>query len=368
MNEKLDAKYLGEAAKLSGLSGIPSGHVTWECPSNIALVKYWGKKGFQLPLNPSLSITLHGAITRLSVDFEQVEGKKAVTLDYLFENIPNSSFHERLLKYLQAVSRYLPFLNTLHLSIHSHNTFPHSSGIASSASAFGALSLSLCSIAAICFETPEKGEEFLRKASFLARLGSGSASRSVYGGYSLWGKTEEMQLSSDEAAIPFNNEIADVFRDYCDSILIIQTGSKEISSSAGHALMKDHPFASARIIQANRNLTDLIASLRSGESMRFIEIIENEALTLQALMLSSLPGYFLFHANTLEVINRIRAYRRETKVAVGFTMDAGANVHLLYPSRVSGKVREFIDTALLPFCENGLVFHDTAGNGPVRIH
>jgi diphosphomevalonate decarboxylase len=367
MNETLDAKYRGEAAELGGLFGIRSGHATWECPSNIALVKYWGKKGFQLPLNPSLSITLNSAITRLSVDFEKVEGKREVTLDYLFENMPNSSFHERLVKYLQVISRYMPFLKTLHLSIQSHNTFPHSSGIASSASAFGALALSLCSIEQICFNTPETGKEFLRKASFLARLGSGSASRSVYGGYSLWGKAEEIPLSSDEEAIPINSEIADVFRDYCDSILIIQTGKKEISSSTGHALMENHPFASARIIQANRNLMDLMRSLRAGDVIRYIEIIENEALTLQALMLSSLPGYFLFHANTLEVIKRVREFRRETDIGIGFTLDAGANIHLLYPSRVANEVRAFIDTALLPCCENGIVFHDFAGNGPERI-
>jgi len=367
MNNTLDKKYLGEAAKLSGISGIRSGHVTWECPSNIALIKYWGKKGFQKPLNPSLSLTLHGAITRLSVDFKRLEGNREVTLDYLFENMPNHSFHDRFLKYLQLVSRYLPFLNTLHLSIQSHNTFPHSSGVASSASAFGALALSLCSIEQICFDTPDTGTEFLRKASFLSRLGSGSASRSVYGGYSLWGKAEEIPLSSDEAAIPINSEIADVFRNYCDSILIIQTGKKEISSTTGHALMKDHPFASARIIQANRNCVDLIRSLREGDSMRFVEIIENEALTLQALMLSSLPGYFLFHANTLEVIKKVREFRRETEIGIGFTLDAGANVHLLYPSGVANEVREFIDTALLPCCESGLVFHDITGNGPLRI-
>jgi diphosphomevalonate decarboxylase len=215
--------------------------------------------------------------------------------------------------------------------------------------------------------TLENKADFFRKASFLARLGSGSASRSVYGGYVLWGITKEIPGSSDEVALPVEQGVDNVFKDYFDSVLIIQKGEKEKSSTSGHALMEGHPFTAARVMQANYNLRDLLRSLHDGNTNNFTEILENEALSLHALMLSSSPGFFLFEARTLEVIKKIREYRRETGTEVGFTLDAGANVHLLYPTRAVKAVRGFINDVLLTYCEHGLVIHDSAGNGPVRM-
>jgi len=98
----------------------------------------------------------------------------------------------------------------------------------------------------------------------------------------------------------------------------------------------------------------------------FISIIENEALSLHALMMSSDPGYILLQANSLHIIENVRNYRRDTGYSVCFTLDAGANVHLLYPSSIETEIKAYIKDQLLQYCENGLIIHDQLGKGPVQ--
>lgn len=95
--------------------------------------------------------------------------------------------------------------------------------------------------------------------------------------------------------------------------------------------------------------------------------MKKEALTLHALMMASKPPYILMHPNTLEVINKIRTFRQENNVPVYFTLDAGPNVHILYPHNVKDMVTHFIEEELVYLCENGRVIHDNVGKGPRKI-
>lgn len=362
----LEEKYLHDAEGLKSPVGPHEGRVDWQCPSNIALIKYWGKKSFQKPINPSLSFTLMNSVTVLSVEYRIKKGASKISLDFILNNHPYSLFTDRLLKYLLLISNFLPFLNTLHLKINSYNTFPHSAGIASSASSFGALGLALCNIEQKLFGTLTDEREFLNKSSFLARLGSGSAARSVYGGCALWGHTQEVAESTDEAAISLMEQVKPVFADYHDSILVVSSAEKTVSSSAGHKLMENNPFAHARVWQANSNLKLLLRALKTGNLEQFNEVIEQEALALHSLMMSSFPGFILLRPGTLEIIEQIRKFRKKTGLLVGFTLDAGANVHLLYPARYREYILIFIEESLKRFCENGYVIHDQVGSGPLR--
>ena len=363
---ELERRYLSEAVnQLVPRSGL-SGQVTWECPSNIALIKYWGKRQGQLPANPSLSFNLTHCVTRMAVEYE-LSPDQDFSLDFLFHQHPDPVFTERLTRYLQQVSQYLPFLRNMRLIVRSWNTFPHAAGIASSASSFAALALVLCSIEQAVATNLPHTDDFYRKASFLARLGSGSAARSVYGGTALWGHTAEFEGSSDEAALSVSDFVHAVFRDYRDSILVVHAGQKEVSSSAGHLLMDKHPFARARALQAGYNLSLLLKVLHRGDQDEFTQIIEQEALTLHALMLSSSPGIVLIRPNTLEIISKVRIFRKETGIPVGFTLDAGANVHVLYAAASQAIVQEFIHDHLRQYCENGQVIHDQVGGAPVKI-
>ena len=282
---------------------------SWRSPSNIALVKYWGKKDIQIPQNPSLSFGLKNSFSETTVTYSyKVAG--TIDLEFLFEGKPNIKFTERINKFLDSILEILPFLPNLKLKIESTNSFPHSSGIASSASAMSALALCLVSIEQKLFDTLKNEKEFLEKASFLARLGSGSAARSVYPGYVVWGENNLNSNSSNEMAIELDNKIHEEFSSLGDAILITSSAKKQVSSSDGHGLMESHPYASARYEQAEKNLKKLILALKNGNDNDFIAVLENEALSLHSLMMSSNPGFSLLNANTWEIINRIKEYQK----------------------------------------------------------
>jgi len=368
MNNTLEDKYLHDSGSLAKPPGDFSGQVGWECPSNVALIKYWGKRPVQLPMNPSVSFTLREAKTKITVDFRSMPGHNGISLKFYFDGRPAGSFGERVRNYLQQALRYLPFLDRADLVINTNNTFPHSTGIASSASSFGALALSLCSMEKMIFGTLQSPGAFLEKASFLSRLGSGSACRSVYGGFSLWGRTDAREPSTDEAAVPLNTAIHPSFSDLCDTILIIRSGAKEVSSHEGHRLMEGHPYAAARFSQAQANLKEMLGILGNGDENAFAVLAEEEALTLHAMMITSRPGYLLMKPNTLRAIDRIRHFRSDTGLPVCFTLDAGPNVHLLYPARVAPQVRSFVESNLSVLCEDARMIHDGVGNGPVMLN
>lgn len=337
----------------------PEGFISWQSPSNIALVKYWGKHGVQLPINPSISITLKKSYTTTEIKYSRSGELK---IDFLFEGKQATAFAERIHKFLSGQMESYPYLDELQFQISSTNTFPHSSGIASSAAAFSALALGIVNIA-----SADSDPGFFREASELSRLGSGSACRSVYGGFVVWGKMKEYPEYSDNFAVPVQAEIHPNFSDMEDAILIVNKGQKKVGSSAGHALMKNHSFAEARIEQANKHMKDLHLVLSNGDMDRFVEIVENEALSLHGLMMSSNPGYILIEDGTIQIINRIREFRQQTKIPLCFTLDAGPNVHLLYPAASKEKVVELIENELLNFCNNRQWIDDGIGQGPVKL-
>lgn len=334
-------------------------------PSNIALVKYWGKHGQQLPKNPSISFTLDKCKTQTEVTF--TPAVSGGNFSFAFEGQPKPDFHPKLQTFFDKIRPYCPYLDSHDLAIQSQNSFPHSSGIASSASAMAALALALLGLEKNL--NPELSDSyFWEKASFLARLGSGSAARSLQGPLMLWGTSKHLSQSSDHIAIPLGTDaIHPIFQDYQDTILLIDRGQKKVSSTQGHQLMHGHPFAEARFIQAQKNTGDLLAILKAGDLDAFIPLVESEALTLHALMMSSQPYFILMHANTLQVLERLWAFRKQTQIPLCFTLDAGANVHLLYPKDHYTAVQAFIQSDLVAFCQDGQYIDDQVGSG-AKIH
>jgi diphosphomevalonate decarboxylase len=343
------------------------GETAWRAPSNIALVKYWGKYGNQLPKNASVSFTLNNAFTETSVKYiAKADADKNISLKFYFEGKENPKFSEKIQKFLESIIPHFPFLTYFDLEINSTNSFPHSTGIASSASSMAALSLCLTDMQNV-IDGGLRPAEFLEKASMIARLGSGSACRSVYPYIAVWGKHSSIALSGNEHAVPFYDAVHPVFKTFKDAILIVSSDEKSVSSRAGHALMDGNPFAESRYHQAKTNLTALIPALKEGNIEKFGEIVENEALTLHALMMCSSPSYMLMLPNTLKIIDLIKTYRTEKDVPLYFTLDAGPNVHLLYPEENATEVETFIQNTLLPFCENGKVIYDQVGKGPTKL-
>lgn len=349
------------SASVSGLSPA-SGSVGWSCPSNIALIKYWGKRPVQLPMNPSLSMTLEEARTFTRVTYSFDPAQSAPSLSFSFEGRREPTFKKRVEQFSRTITPYLPTLAHTSLEIESRNTFPHSSGIASSASSMGALALCLLQMDHL-LRGRSGNIDLMKKASFLARLGSGSASRSLFGGFSLWGSAEGWLDSSDEYAVRVAH-FHPTFESLMDTILIVESGAKKVSSSVGHGMMEKNPFAPARFSQARENLRLLRRALEEGDWPLFIEVMEEEALSLHAMMLSSRPGYMLMEPGTVSIIQKVRMFRKETGSLVGFTLDAGANVHLIYSGEAEKEISAFIASELLPHCENNKAIHDRMGKGP----
>ncbi len=148
---------------------------------------------------------------------------------------------------------------------------------------------------------------------------------------------------------------------------MVDKDEKQVSSTIGHDLMHDHPFAEKRFAQAHDNLSKLKSVLETGNLEEFIKITESEALTLHAMMMTSMPYFILMKPKTLEIINAIWKFRNETKAPVCFTLDAGANVHVLYPENVSVKVLQFIKDKLVGYCQNGQYICDEIGTGSQLI-
>jgi diphosphomevalonate decarboxylase len=359
---EMENKWLDEAFR----GEVPSdfqGKVGWASPSNIALVKYWGKKGKQIPQNPSISFTLSECRSETFVEFEKA-GKFG--FQFFFEGKENPAFGAKIEKFLMDNQAFFPFINQLNLKVESRNTFPHSSGIASSASSMSAFVMGLMEIERL-LTGPSTGSGTLIKASYFSRLASGSAARSVFPAMALWGKTKAYEGSSDEYAVSLADDIHPVFKTFHDSILIVSGETKSVSSRAGHALMEGNPYASARYAQANENIKNLLSALKSGDLDTFINITESEALQLHALMMCSNPSFILMKPNTLSLINEIRAFRNETKIPLCFTLDAGPNVHLLYPESEAENVEHFIKDHLATYCVDTKWIADHVGDGPKKL-
>lgn len=358
------------------LSTVESGKVTWESPSNIALVKYWGKKKNQIPENPSISFTLNHCKTITSVVFSKKESAGNFEFDVYLDGEKKDDFKPKIETFFNRIEVYLPFLKEYKFRIETENTFPHSSGIASSASGMSALALCLMSIEKQLIESKNildeeeissSQEYFNRKASFLARLGSGSACRSIEGDLIVWGETETIEGSSDLFGVQYPYAVHDNFKDYQDTILLVDKGEKQVSSTVGHNLMHNHPYAKNRFQQAHDNLEKLKPILETGDLKAFIALIESDALTLHAMMMTSMPYFILIKPNTLEIINKIWKFRQETGLHISFTLDAGANVHVLYPKSESMQILEFIKNELVVYCQNGHYICDQIGFGAKEL-
>lgn len=348
------------------ISTLESGVHQWSAPSNIALVKYWGKKEHQIPANPSISFTLNNCKTITRLAFKKKENQGNFTFDLLFEGKPKEEFKPKIQKFLERIELYCPYLKDYHFTIDTQNTFPHSSGIASSASGMAALAMNIMSLEKELH--PEMTNEyFYKKASFLARLGSGSACRSVKGSIVVWGKHNEIEGSSDLFGVEFPSQLHPNFNNYQDTILLVDKGEKQVSSTVGHDLMHHHPFAPQRFAQAHDNLSAMKSVLENGNLEQFIQLVENEALTLHAMMMTSMPYFILMKPNTLEIINKIWKFRSETKIPVCFTLDAGANVHVLYPENVRVETLQFIQDELVGYCQNGQYICDEIGFGSQQL-
>ncbi len=330
---------------------------TWRSPANIAFVKYWGKKGHQLPANPSVSMTLKECYTQSRVSFKE---SADLSVELVLAGTREERFAGKIEQYLRKLAQELPWLGRVCVRIETKNTFPHGAGIASSASGLSAFALALTDYLYFLADLP-RDEGFYQRASHFARLASGSACRSVYGGYTTWGESK-LPGSSDLFATPF--DVHPELTHLMDTVLVISDKEKDISSRAGHDRMTEHSFAQARFVQAKENFDRMVAAMKGGDLAEVGRILELEALSLHAMMMTSPESYTLLKPNSIHAMDMIRKFRQETKLPLYFTLDAGPNLHLIYPDTLKHKINPFITHELASISLN--IIDDHVGSGPLK--
>jgi diphosphomevalonate decarboxylase len=305
---------------------------------------------------------LDACFTLTTLEFQKKENKKG-DFEIYFEGKKKDDFKPKIATFFERIEKYCPFLSAYDFVINSRNSFPHSSGIASSASGMSALALCVMSIERSLSNNEMTDAYFYKKASFLARLGSGSACRSVKGSIVVWGNHEKIEGSSDLFGVEFSDEVHSNFKNFHDTILLVDEGEKQVSSTVGHQLMYNHPYAQERFKQAEENIGKIKEILKSGDLKAFTNLVESEALTLHAMMMTSNPYFILMKPNTLKIIHKIWEFREKTNLNLCFTLDAGANVHLLYPENEKEQVNDFVVSELIQFCQNNHYICDRIGLG-----
>jgi diphosphomevalonate decarboxylase len=287
---------------------------------NIAFIKYWGDKDSRLriPANGSISMNLDNLFTRTSVNFDP-----ALTLDELRLDgeIVSGLPHERVSKFLDHVRQMAGTSD--YARVESENNFPTGSGIASSASAFAALSLAASTAAGL-----HLGEKELSR---LARRGSGSACRSVPGGFVEW------QVGEDDASSYAFSIAPPDHWELNDCIAVVSQEHKDTGSSQGHLLADSSLLQSVRVGDTSRRLDICRGAILSRDFKAFAEIVELDSNLMHAVMMTSKPRLLYWQPATLAVMQAVVEWRSKG-IPVCFTIDAGPNVHVLTPGDFSSRV------------------------------
>ncbi|PJF35523.1 MAG: diphosphomevalonate decarboxylase [Candidatus Thermofonsia Clade 1 bacterium] len=285
--------------------------------SNIAFIKYWGNRdhALRLPANPSLSMNLEGLFTRTTVRFSADLSADRAQVD---GHALQGASLARVTAHLDYARRLAGC--TLRAEVISQNNFPAGAGIASSASAFAALSLAAATALGLRLSEAE--------LSAYARLGSGSAARSVPNGFVVWHMGEDHASSYAESIAPAEHWPLN------DLVAIISTAHKAVGSSEGHRLAESSPFQPVRVATAPTRLAECVQAVLSRDFERLARLVELDSDMMHAVMQTSTPPLLYWLPPTVAVMQRVRQLRAEG-VGVCYSIDAGANVHCLcLPSAV----------------------------------
>jgi len=293
---------------------------------NIALIKYWGNRyhGLRIPANSSLSMNMGGLTTTTTVAFDDSLTIDVVVLDGVEQA---GAAKERVVQMLDRV-RSMAGADA-HARVESRNSFPAGAGLASSVSGFAALAVASAAAAGLNLDEAA--------LSRLARAGSGSACRSVPGGFVEW------QAGTDDASSYAFSIAPPEHWDLHDLIAIVDTAHKEVGSTQGHRLADTSPLHAGRVASVPDRLARVKAAILERDFAALAPVVEADALAMHAVMMTSDPPLIYWQPATLAIIHAARAWRADG-VPVCFTIDAGANVHCLCEGVASDEVRGRLDS------------------------
>ncbi|KKQ37743.1 MAG: Diphosphomevalonate decarboxylase [Candidatus Roizmanbacteria bacterium GW2011_GWA2_37_7] len=277
---------------------------------NVALIKYWGRKDekLRLPTNGSISINLSEMTTTTTVEFSENYKSDHIQIDK--QNLFDEA--DRVIKHLDQIRTIVN--SALKAKVVSENNFPSSTGLSSSSSGFAALTVAATT--ALGLKLSEK------QLSVLARLGSGSACRSIPDGWGEWNDADTSEGSYAHSIFPKDHwDIADV-------VAVVSSEKKDISTSKGQKLAQTSPFFEARQASMNHKLNTLKIIITNKNFQKFGEFVEAEALNMHAVMITSSPSLIYWSVGTIQLMKQIKKWRAEGMPAY-FTINTGQDIHIL---------------------------------------
>ncbi len=289
--------------------------------SNIAFIKYWGNRDpeLRLPWNDSISMNLSNATTLATVTFDDALGDDVVVIG---DEEVGGAARRRVVAHLDRVRAMADI--TTPARVVSRNSFPMGTGIASSASAFAALSLAATAAAGLTLSE--------RELSCLARLGSGSACRSVPAGFAWWQAGTSHETSYAVQLAPPDHW------DLRDLVVVVSTQHKAVTSAEGHSLAPTSPFFHQRLADLPTRLAMVRRAVLERDLETLGQALESEAIELHLIALTSRPPLHYLTPATLQVIHAVQTWRAEGLPAY-FTLDAGPNVHLICETPYADELR-----------------------------
>lgn len=287
---------------------------------NIAFIKYWGNRDHRLriPASGSISMNLAGLETRTRVTFTPALSADQLTLN---GEPASGKTLQRVQSFLEHVRRLAGF--NLYAEVESDNNFPTGAGIASSASAFSALALAAAAAAGLQLSEAD--------LSRLARRGSGSACRSVPGGFVEWQAGEDDQSSYAISIAPAGHW------DLVDCVAVISQVHKPTGSTEGHGLAETSPLQKARLESAPARLEQCRIAILRRDFEALAEVSELDCSLMHAVMMTGAQRLLYWQPATIELIHAVGEWRR-SGIPVFYTIDAGPNVHLICPSAEATRV------------------------------
>ena len=287
--------------------------ITAQANPNIAFIKYWGNRNnsLRLPANGSISMNLDGLFSRTTVTFSG--SFRADSLRIGDRPVAGQGL-ERVSSFLDLV-RKLAGMN-LRARVVSENNFPSGAGIASSAAAFAALALAGSQAAGLDLSEAE--------LSRLARRGSGSACRSIPGGFVEW-----QAGGTDDGSYAFTIAPPEHW-DLVDCVAVVSAGHKKTGSTEGHALAPTSPLQAARVADAPRRLDLCRRAILERDFDAFAAIVEQDSDMMHAVMMTSVPGLFYWQPASVTIMSAVREWRAGG-LPVCYTVDAGPNIHIICP-------------------------------------
>jgi diphosphomevalonate decarboxylase len=307
---------------LSGVGNLLKTSGSAFAPSNIALSKYWGKRDSELnlPINSSLSVSLGSLGTKTEI---RMRDEEVIFLNGQLQSA-DSSFAQRIAAFLDL---FRPMFGNACFEIRTENNIPTAAGLASSASGFAALVMALDDLAGWGLDK--------KQLSMLARLGSGSASRSVYDGFVQWNAGDNPD-GADSYAEPLPN----VWQNFRIGVLEISKARKPIGSRDGmNRTVQTSELYKSWPAQANRDIETIRAAIIAQDFPILGKAAENNALAMHATMMSAWPPLIYLQPESIEMIHKVQRVRADG-LEVYLTIDAGPNIKLLFLEEHAAAVAE----------------------------